>query len=155
MIMSRKLNQEDQPIQTDIRIAKDGEAIRSLGAWVGNKTVETRPWEPIIDLVHNDFERWKKVKPTPDGKRLIVQVVVGGRTQFLTKVQGMPDDIRIALSKEIKNFIWEEQSHAPPLSIEQLENDKEEGGIKLLNLKMRNEAIELMWLKEYLNLMQE
>ena len=154
MIRMRKLHPEDTPIQPDIRIAKDGEAVRSLGAWVGNKTIETRPWEPIIDLVHNDLERWKKVKPTMDGKRLIVQAVVGGRTQFLAKAQGMPDNIRIALTKEIKDFIWEEGSHAPSLSMTHLESDKKDGGIKLLNLKIRNEAIELIWLKEYLNLTQ-
>ena len=151
---TRKLHPNDQPIQANIRIAKDGEAVRSLGAWVGNKTIETRPWEPIIDLVHNDFERWKKIKPTLDGKRLIVQAIVGGRTQFLAKAQGMPDDIRIALTKEIRNFIWEETSHAPSLSMEHLESDKNIGGIKLLNLKIRNEAIELIWLREYLNLTQ-
>ena len=61
MNRTRKVNPKDRSIQPDIRIAKDGEAIRSLGAWVGNNTIETRPWEPIIDLVHNDLERWKKV----------------------------------------------------------------------------------------------
>lgn len=84
-----------------MRIVKDGEATRSLGAWVGNNMTETKPWEPIIDLVHNDLERWKAVHPTLDGKRLIIQAIVGGRTQFLTKAQGMPDTIREALRKEI------------------------------------------------------
>ena len=149
---TRKLHPDDQPIQEGIRIAWDGEAIRSLGAWVGNRTIETRPWEPIIDLVHNDLERWKKTHPTLDGKRLIVQAIVRGQTQFLTKVQGMPDDIQKALEKEMKNFIWEEASHALRLSMDHLERDKCEGGIKLLNLKDRNEAIELIWLKGYLNL---
>ena len=154
MCRIRKLHPEDNSIQTDVRIAKDGEAVRSLGAWVGNKTVETKPWEPIIDLVHNDFERWKKMRPTLDRKRLIAQAIVGGRTQFVTKAQGMPDNIRIALTKEIKEFMWEDTSHAPRLSMTHLESEKSIGGIKLLNLKIRNEAIELMWLKEYLNLTQ-
>ena len=154
MSRTRKLHPEDDPIQADVQIAKDGEATRSLGSWVGNKTVETKPWEPIIDLVHNDLERWKKTRPTLDGKRLIAQAIVGGRTQFLTRAQGMPDNIRIALAKEIKEFMWEETSHAPRLSMAHLESEKSIGGVKLLNLKIRNEAIELIWLKEYLNLTQ-
>lgn len=148
---TQKLHQEDQPIPNDVKIARDGEAIRSLGAWIGNDTTETRPWEPIIDLVHNDLERWKSVHPTLDGKRLIAQAIVGGRTQFLTKVQGMPETIREALTKEIKQFIWEDNDHAPRLGMNHLERDKE-GGIKLLNIKNRNEAIEIVWLRDYLNL---
>ena len=135
-----------------MRIAKDGEATRSLGAWVGNNTTETKPWEPIIDLVHNDLERWKAVHPTLDGKRLIIQAIVGRRTQFLTKAQGMPDTIREALRKEIRNFIWDDINHIPQLGMNHLTNTKDIGGLKLLGLKMRNDAIEIMWLKDYLNL---
>ena len=43
--------------------------------------------------------------PTLDGKRIIVQAIVGGHTQFLTKAQGMLESIQEALTKEIKNFI--------------------------------------------------
>jgi hypothetical protein len=133
---SRKLNPEDQPISGDVRIAKDGEATQSLGAWIGNRTLETRPWEPIIDLIHQDLDCWKSVHPTLDGKRLIIQTVVGGRTQFLTKAQGMPEQIREAITKEIRRFLWENDDHVPRLGLNHLEKTKEQGGIKLLNLNL-------------------
>ena len=151
VIQSRRLNPADTPIQADVHIAQDGESVRSLGAWIGNDTHETRPWEPIIDLVRRDLDRWNTVRPTLDGKRLIAQAIVGGRTQFLTKAQGMPAPIREALTKELRKFIWEEEGHTPRLGLPQLEAPVENGGIKLLNLKNRNEAIELVWLKDYLN----
>ena len=152
VVRTRKLNPNDRRIPEDVHIAQDGEAIRSLGAWIGNNTQEERPWEPIIDAVHKDLERWKSVHPTLDGKRLIVQAIVGGRTQFLTKAQGMPSQIRKALTKEIRNFLWEDECHVPRLGLEHLESTKEQGGIKLLNLKTREDAIEVVWLKDYLNL---
>ena len=149
---TRKLHLNDNPIQSDVRIAREGEAIQSLEAWIGNNTQETRPWEPIIDLVHKDLERWKSVHPTLDGKRLIVQAIVGRRTQFLAKAQGMPDSIRDALTKEIRDFIWDDAEHVPRLGMNHLTDTKDVGGLKLLNLKIRNEAIELVWLRDYLNL---
>ena len=152
IIQTRKLHPEDKQIQNDIWIAQDGEAIGSLRAWIGNNTVETRPWEPIIDLVREDLERWNTTHPTLDRKRLIVQAIVGGRSQFLTKAQGMPESIREALTKEIKKFIWEDDNHVPRLGMNHLERSKETGGIKLLNIKNRNEAIEIVWLRDYLNL---
>ena len=152
VVRSRKLNPKDQRIPEDVHIAQDGEAIRSLGAWIGNDTQDERPWEPIIDAVHNDLERWKTVYPTIDGKRLIIQAIVGGRTQFLAKAQGIPKRIRKALIKEIRNFLWEDETHRPGIGLDHLENKKDQGGIKLLNLKSRDEAIEIVWLREYLNL---
>ena len=152
VIRTRKLNPNDQRIPDDVHIAQDGEAIRSLGAWIGNNTQEEYPWETIIDAVHRDLERWKSVHPTLDGKRLIVQAIVGGRTQFLAKAQGMPKRIREVLTKEIRNFIWGDECHIPRVGLDHLENTKEQGGIKLLNLKARDEAIEIVWLRDYLNL---
>ena len=149
---TRKLNPNDQRIPEDVHIAQDGESIRSLGAWIGNETQEEQPWEPIIDAVHKDLERWKLVKPTLDGKRLIIQAIVGGRTQFLAKAQGMPKRIRKALTNEIRNFIWDDKNHTPRIGLDHLEKTKEQGGIKLLNLKTRDKAIEIVWLRDYLNL---
>jgi Reverse transcriptase (RNA-dependent DNA polymerase) len=37
VIQMQKLNLNDNPLDEDIHIAKDGEAIRSLGAWVISK----------------------------------------------------------------------------------------------------------------------
>jgi hypothetical protein len=47
------------------------------------------------------LDLWSKSHPTLEGKRLIVQMVVAGMTQFLTKAQGMPPKIENKLSKRI------------------------------------------------------
>jgi hypothetical protein len=40
---------------------------------------------------------------------------------------------------------------APHIAAKYLECPLNEGGLRILNLKARNEAIELIWLKTYLN----
>jgi ribonuclease HI len=150
LVRTHKLHPEDDPIESDVHIAADGEAIRSLGAWIGNKANDSAPWETIIDNTSKHLQRWKEVHPSIFGKKLITQAVVGGRTQFLTKAQGMPDTICEALTKVIKSFIWDSNAK-PRLSLSALQAQKGDGGIELLNLKHRNEAIELVWLKEYLS----
>lgn len=79
---------------------------------------------------------------------------MGGCTQFLAKAQGLLKQIRNALTKEIRNFIWADECHAPRVGLDHLEYTKEQGGIKLLNLKSRDKAIEMVWLRDYLNLMK-
>ena len=150
VIQTRKINPEDQPITNDIHIVEDGEAIRSLGAWVGNEAHDPTPWETILDKVNKSLNMWSNTKPTIYGKKLIAQAVVGGRTQFITKAQGMPENITETLTNMIKNFIWDNTPN-PRLALPALQNQKEKGSIELLNLRHRNDAIELIWLKEYLS----
>ena len=148
---TRKINQEDgNPMSGRVRIADDGDAVRSLGAWIGNNTNDITPWEAIVDKTQKNLERWKKTHPTMKGRKAIVQIVIGGYTQFLTKAQGMPIHIETALTKLIREFMWEDDS-SPRIALEMLQRPVEEGGLNLLDLKARNEAIEIIWLKSYLD----
>ena len=151
VIASRRINPEDNNQLDDrIRIAKDQDAVRLLGAWVGNNTNDLTPWGTIIDKVKYDIERWQKIKPTLYGKRIIAQAVIGGRTQYLAKVQGMPQEIETAIQKLIQNFLWDSEAK-PRIAPGTLELPLDEGGLNLLNIRSRNEAINIMWLKSYLN----
>ena len=151
VITTRKINQLDiTPVNDRIHIASDGEAIRSLGAWIGNHTNATTPWEPILDFIKKDLDRWGRNKPTLLGRKTIIQAIVGGRTQFLAKAQGMPPSIEAALTKIIRTFMWEDDT-SPRISLDFLCLPTKEGGLNLLNIHARNEAIEIVWLKSYLD----
>ena len=121
-----------------------------LGAWIGNKTEDLTPWEPIIDKINTKLERWKKMHPTLNGRKVITQMIIGGHTQFLSQAQGMLKVIEETLNRIIKNFVWEGDS-SPRIANDTLRNPIEEGGLNLLDLEIRNEAIDIMWLKAYLN----
>ncbi|KAA1470582.1 hypothetical protein DENSPDRAFT_774884, partial [Dentipellis sp. KUC8613] len=152
VIATRKINANDStPLAEGIRIAKDRESTRYLGAWIGNLVDNTGQWEITLDKVKQDFDRWEMTHPTLEGKRLIVQMSAGGRTQFATKVQGMPTHIENALQKLIRNFLWGEH-RSPPISLDHLYRPRCEGGLSLLDIKTRNEAIHITWLRSYLDL---
>ena len=76
----------------------------------------------------------------------------GGMTQFLAKAHSMPREIEIALVRIIRSFIWDDSPAPPTISIKKLYLGKEQGGISLLNIPARNKAIDLTWLKAYLDL---
>ena len=151
VINSRKINPLDQEgLDNQIKIAADGEATRFLGAWLGNKINDASPWEPVIDKINKALNLWKKAHPSMNGRKLIIQMVLGGHTQFLAKAQGMPDHIATALTKIARNFLWEKDS-SPRIALNLLQGPKSCGGLDLLDVRARNEAIELMWLKSYLD----
>jgi ribonuclease HI len=151
MISTRKLNQLDRvPLQESIRIAKDGDAVRMLGAWIGNGAEDQAPWETILDRIKKCLERWLRIRPSVDGKSLLIQAYVGGMTQYLTQTQGMPPHIMTALNKIINDFIWDD-GKGPRIALEYLQQPRELGGLNVLDISARNDAIDLMWLKTYLD----
>lgn len=107
-------------------------------------------WTPTLEKVTKDLERWDKGHPTIDERRLIIGMVVGGRMQYKTCVQGMPVEIEQRLTRMIRHFIWGGTAQ-PTIGIDTLSKPIEQGEKKLLDVKVRNEAIELMKMKRYLN----
>jgi len=82
----RKINPQDtNPLPEKICITQDGEAVRILGTWIGNKVNDVTPWEPILDTIRKKLGLWEKAHPTLNGRCIIVQTIVGGHTQFLAK----------------------------------------------------------------------
>ncbi|KAJ7158224.1 hypothetical protein C8R43DRAFT_882676, partial [Mycena crocata] len=76
-------------------------------------------------------------------------MTVGGMTQYLTMVQGMPKDVETHLDNRIKSFIWSGKKAA--INQELLLLPVEEGGKNLLSIKDRNDAINLKTLQKYLD----
>jgi hypothetical protein len=121
-----------------------------LGAWIGNQANNDAPWETIIDKINRNLGKWKHLHPMLNGRKLIIQTVVGGHTQFLTNAQGMPTHIETALKKIISGFMWDDDS-SPRITTDTLCRPINQGGLNLLDITVRNEAIDIIWLKKYLN----
>ena len=150
LVETRKMNEVSGIIPPPIHIARDGSATRLLGAWIGNGVSPEEPWGRITETIKKDFKRWESRYPTLEGKRHIVQMIAGGKTQFLTRAQGMPDTVRKSIQKAITGFLWGKDRAT--MRIESMAEDVEQGGRKMLDLVARNEAIDLMWVKQYLNM---
>ena len=107
VVETRKINPQDSnPLPLKIRIARDGEAVRILGVWIGNDASNQTPWEPILDKINARLSIWERAHLTLNGKRIIIQAIIGGHTQFLAKAQGMPPQIEAALTNIMSKFIW-------------------------------------------------
>ena len=150
VIQTAQTNQTSEPFNDSIRIAKDGQAIRILGAWIGNGIDELAVWSPIIEKIDARLKKWDLKKPSIEGRKIIAQWTIGAMTQYLTCAQGMPMSIEKALTKRLTKFTWD-GSGKPNASLDLLCAPTNKGGKGLLHLKYRNEAIELVWLKKLLS----
>ncbi|KII86549.1 hypothetical protein PLICRDRAFT_55489 [Plicaturopsis crispa FD-325 SS-3] len=128
VIESRRLNPDQQPLPANIHIAKDGEPVRILGSWIGNKADQAESWNRVVNKITTSLTQWGKSHPTPDGRRLIIIMVVAGMTQYLTKVQGMPDEIEKTLEKTIRDFMAD--GGRPLVGMSTLQKGISDGGKK-------------------------
>ncbi|KAF8238254.1 hypothetical protein L208DRAFT_1142238, partial [Tricholoma matsutake] len=94
-----------EKIPESIHIAKDGESIRILGAWLGINAPKATPWSPIIERIDNALAGWDHSKHTIEGQKMLVQIIVGGCTQYLTQTQQIPKPIEKQIQKTIRTFI--------------------------------------------------
>lgn len=102
--MNRVINGLDgTPIPGHIKIAAEHEPIRTLGAWVGNNVEQVGTWARTLEKVDAALDLWEMGKPTMEGRRLILLMVVGGMTQYMAKVQGMPKEVEVKLEKKLGN----------------------------------------------------
>ncbi|KAF6760826.1 hypothetical protein DFP72DRAFT_804563 [Ephemerocybe angulata] len=142
VISTRKSRDDSSQIPDSIHIAKDGEPVRALGAFVGNNIENGSVWTPTIEKIEASLKRWAKSFPTLDGKRLIVNMEVGGRTQYRTMVQGMSEATRKYLDKLIRQFYWGGNSAYVGADTTNLPHEM--GGLKGLSLTDKIKAIHAM-----------
>ena len=102
-----QIHPTNPPLHEGICIAHDGQVIRCLGSWIGNGFDGATPWETILNKIKSKLAIWSSTHPTLDAKALIIQLTIGGMTQFLAKAQGMPKPITTALTKLTRDFIWD------------------------------------------------
>lgn len=60
---TRCIHPSHVPLAGDIHIAKDGEAICTLGAWIGNNVDQAAIWSTILDKIRCSLEQWGKKSP--------------------------------------------------------------------------------------------
>ncbi|KAI4293696.1 hypothetical protein K525DRAFT_214314, partial [Schizophyllum commune Loenen D] len=151
VIRTRKISPTQDPIPDKIEFVPDGTGERSLGCIIGNGIDEDAQWAPTQSKVDDGLERWRALYPTLNGKRLIANYIAAGCTQYRAKVQEIPKNVEKQLIKRLRTFVWDSDA-TPPLALQKLYDPIEEGGIKLVDLEARTEAILLTWLQSFLNL---
>jgi ribonuclease HI len=148
----RRTSEENDPIPKEIKITQEGEPTRVLGAYYGHSLNQEEIWGLTVEKVRLVLNRWERSRPSLAGRCKAASEIVGSHTQYLARVQGMPKTIEDRITKVMDNFIHNKKGEKKQntIGVTTLTLPKAEGGLALLDLRARNEAIELMKLKAYM-----
>ncbi|KAI0801403.1 hypothetical protein C8Q74DRAFT_1168966, partial [Fomes fomentarius] len=97
----------------NVRMASDGDTVRTLGAFIGNSVNTVGVWSPTLAKISSAIERWQYSISTIEGHRHVVQMVIGGMTQFLTDMQLMPAGVCKHLENMIAQYFWNDRAGLP------------------------------------------
>lgn len=148
-VLENRRSRPDGPIiSSNIRIAEEGTLVRILGAWYGNAADLNAPWTNVLEKIDKCLANWEKSHPTMEGRRHIAQMVIAGMSQYLAQVQGMSPQTEKLLAKRAVKFMWAGKSSLVNETTMYEPFDK--GGRALVDIRTRNKAINIMWLKSYL-----
>ncbi|KAJ3573178.1 hypothetical protein NP233_g2591 [Leucocoprinus birnbaumii] len=136
----------------DVRLNNEGELTRILGAWFGDGDT-AQPWTSIQEKTEASLRQWNKGKPNLEGKRHINQMETAGRTQFLTRAQGMPKNVEKTFDDIIRLNTW--ASDRAEIAIERLAQPVRKGGRGMVYIKVRNTAISVIDVQTYLAMEKE
>ncbi|KAJ7207791.1 hypothetical protein C8J57DRAFT_1099099, partial [Mycena rebaudengoi] len=142
LLETRQIGLDDDQISANVHIAKEGEAVRILGSFIGNGVDAFGVWTPVLEKIDSDYERWANLCPNLSLKKNADQIISGSRLQYLVQVNGMPP----AVTKHILKSQWEfiNNTKSSMISRETLMLPRSMGGIGLLDLEARNEALLLI-----------
>jgi len=120
-----------------------------LGAWVGNRITIEDKWNTIIETQRKVMDVWAGLHLTLRGKELVLKALVTSRSWFLAAVNGMPDHIEREMTKTMKDFVWNGNQRGL-MRLDYTAETREKGGLGIPDLKTRMKAIDIMWLKKFL-----
>ena len=91
MIETKKICGKE--LESDAKIIREGEAMRTLGAWVGNKINNGVQQEGVIKRQEETIEKQGRANLTLKEKEIILKAIVQSKATFLVTVNGMPKEI--------------------------------------------------------------
>lgn len=140
-------------IPDNMHIADEGEPVRILGAYYGHNISQDEIWKPVVEKIEATLRRWSRNRPTIRGLVMGNNTMVGGFTQYLTRVQGMPKETLKKIKKITDDFVYAKdgEQKANTIATSTLHQERDQGGLKLLDIEARNEAIDTVRLRTYLS----
>lgn len=146
VIRERKIG--NYHINPEKTIIKEGQPMRTLGAWVGNNIEITEQWDKIIEKQKQIIHLWERSRPSMRGKELLLKSLIQSRALFLATVNGMPQNTEKQMTRLMKDFLWNNKKGL--LDVKYTISPRDEGGLNTPHLRSRLEAIEIIWLRKYL-----
>ena len=120
--------------------------VKNLGVFVGNnrQDCEIRSFEEAKEKIKNKLSYWNGKGISLKGRIRVINTFILPKIWYICELHNMPTFIKSEIKLMLSSFIWGVNFHQR--SIQGLEADYNEGGLRLVNIDKRINAIRVKWL---------
>ncbi len=125
--------------------------IKVLGVWVShnNDSACIANFEDKIDKLRKQLHWWKARNLSLSGRIIIIKSIGISKFALLASLVHIPENIIRRVNTEIYNFVWNGKSDKVKRKI--VVQDKENGGLDMIDFKHYVKACKCKWIKMYMN----
>lgn len=119
-------------------------AVRCLGFYIGHskQEMDEKNWTQKIKKISTSLQVWKTRNLTLIGKILILKTFALSQITYIASIQPCPENISAELEKLFYDFIWKGRDR---IRRKILINKLEEGGLKMINVRLYIAALQASW----------
>ena len=142
------LKNSDATLYTQREIAWTNEPINVLGIWICHDEEMSIKlnYEPLIDKTKQILESWENWSLSLIGKILVVNTMVASLFVYkMLVLPSPPETVFKRVEQLIQEYLWDKKRPKIPLDI--LQRDGTQGGLKLVDLRCRDQALKVSWIQ--------
>ena len=134
----------------EIGLKEEKDYFRILGVNLGIKDKEGRDmqFEGIMNGIRKTLGFWKLRGLKLKGKVTVVNALVMSKLVYAMNVLDVPDRVLKEVERMVSEFVW--GGKGVRIAREVMENEYEDGGLKLINLERRKKALRVKMVVRYL-----
>ena len=117
-----------------------------ISAICDKKLLQKINYDKITRKIEGILSAWRARNLSLIGKVLIINSLVG--SLFVYKMSVLPaisTELVQSINKQIQNFIWNDKR--PKIPLQTMQKSKEEGGLALVDLHKKDQAIKISWIQ--------
>lgn len=136
--------------RVEIGLKEKQDYFRVLGVNLGIKDKEGRDmqYEGIVNNIRKTLGFWKQRGLGLKGKVVVVNTLVMSKLVYVMNVLDVPERVMKEVEREVSEFLWD--GKGVRIAREVMENEYEDGGLKLINLEKKKKALRVKMMVRYL-----
>ena len=141
---------ENREEREEIRMKENKGYMKVLGVNLGieEKEGRDRQYEGIVNRIRKTLGFWKRRGLKLKGKVIVVNCLIMSKLVYVMNVMDVPEKVMKEVGGMVSDFLWD--GKGVRIAREVLENEYEDGGLKLVNLERKKKALRVKMMVRYL-----
>ena len=133
-------------LYTSKNVKWENNGINVLGVEISYTEILQKNYLPLINKLPAILNAWSKRGLNLLGKVMIVNTLIASLFVYKMSVLPLMSDVMIKeINKQVTWFLWD--SKTPKISLATLQLAKKDGGVSLVDFKLRDQALKAEWVK--------